>query len=223
MANRISCKDLAAQGYDADKAAEEVWEALLLAGAMRVAPKEDPFIFASGLRATLKVNAEALDNKPRQQAVVLGHVATFPCVKDADVLLYVPEGMRNFTNILGKEMGKQVVQAARIPESASRYDFRYKTAEDEEMAVTAEHPTLLEDVVTTLGSVAGMVKIMSPENQDIHSLAFLLRGTVNPEYQIGLTDHYLVERKIPLEVEEFLPQLTESELFAFEQGLAGQQ
>jgi hypothetical protein len=78
----------------------------------------------------------------------------------------------------------------------------FASAEDETLALEAEAPVIGEDIVTTLGSVAGMRKLLRPE-QTVHSLAMLLRGTVNPTYQAGLVDHYLLVREIPTDKDEF--------------------
>lgn len=50
--------------------------------------------------------------------------------------------------------------------------------------------------MTTLGSVAGVRKLLKPD-QTVHSLAMLRRDEVNPIYQKGLIDHYLLAKKIP--------------------------
>lgn len=104
---------------------------------------EGDFVFASRTHATLKADAERLYDHPRQLAVVVGHFAAYPCVQEADALLYVPDGMR---------------------------------------------------------------KLLPPERM-VHSLAMLLRGTVNPQYQAGLVDHYLLERKMPTDKHEFRRRL----------------
>jgi len=193
-----SCNDLRAAGFDEQRAAEEVWEAMLSAGVF-VAGE---FVFASGVEATLKADAENLYKHPRQLEVVLGQYATFPCIKEADVLLYVPDGSRQFMNMLGEGLGVPVAQAIRTPGSKSRYDFMFETKADEALALAAERPRIGEDVVTTLGSVAGMRSLLKPD-QDVHSLAMLLRGDINTAYQVGLVDHYLVRRRIPLDAGEF--------------------
>jgi len=192
------CDDLELAGFDVELAAEETWEALLSAGAFI----EGEFTFASGLRATIKTDAETLYDDPRQLDVVLGHFAAFPCVQDADALLYVPDGMRQFVTLLGKEMNKPVIDAVRTPGATSKYDFMFQTPEDEERALAARVPVIGEDIVSTLGSVAAMRKLLSPD-QPVHSLSILLRDTVDPAYQAGLTDHYLVTREIPTDKEDF--------------------
>lgn len=201
--SRPACSDLAAAGFDRQRAREEVWEALLSAGAFIAGD----FTFASGRKASLKINAEVLYEKPRQYAVVLGHVATFPCIEEADVLLYVPNGMRQLTTRLGQELDKPVAHSKRVAGSKSRYDFQFASDEDRALALGATRVRILEDVVSTLGSVAGMGRLLEPERQEIHSLAYLRRGTVNPVYREGLTDHYLMEREVPLDMNEFKEQL----------------
>lgn len=198
------CADIEQTGFDAQRAAEEIWEAMLSADIF----VEGDFKFASGIHATLKVDAELLYEKPKQLRVILGHFATFPCVQDADVLLYVPNGMRQFMTQLGNEIGKPVANASRKPDATSKYDFVFSSPADEELALLADKPLIGEDIVTTLGSVAGLRRLLRPD-QSVHSLAILLRGIVSPVYQEGLTDHYLLVRDIPTDKDEFKRQLLE--------------
>ncbi len=167
---------------------------------------EGNFTFASGLQATLKADAEKLYFHPRQLEVVLGHFVTFPCVKNADVLLYVPDGMRKFINVLGERLEKPVAHTIRRPGATSKYDFAFKSQEDKELAYSAERPFIGEDVVTTLGSVAALRKLL-PVDRTAHSLAMLLRGQVNEENRDGIVDHYLLAREIPMDKDEFRRQL----------------
>jgi len=199
------CSNLVEAGFDTIKAAEETWESLISADVFI----EGDFTFASGIHATLKADAEKLYDHPKQLAVILGHFATYPCVQDAEVLLYVPDGMRQFVTLLGKELDKPVVGAKRRPGAISKYDFVYESDADEEIALKSKAPVIGEDIVTTLGSVAGIRKLLRPE-QPVHSLAMLLRGTVNPVYQEGLVDHYLLKRKIPTDKNEFKRMLEEN-------------
>jgi hypothetical protein len=192
------CANLEVAGFDALKAAEDTWEALLCAGVF----VEGDFIFASGMRATLKADAEILYNKPKQLEIVLGHFASFPCVIDADVLLYVPDGMRKFMIMIGHDMRKSVVGVRRIPNATSKYDFEFLAERDKECAQAAISPLIGEDIVTTLGSVAAVRSLLLPD-QEVHSLALLLRGTVDPNYQKGLIDHYLLKKEIPTDKYEF--------------------
>ena len=138
----------------------------------------------------------------------MGHFAVFPHVENADVLLYVPEGMKKFMSILGNELQKPVVNAIRRPGATTKYEFEYKTPKDRELALSANAPLIGEDVVTTLGSVAALRRLLSPE-QTVHSLAILLRGTVKSEYREMLDDHYLLIRDIPTDKDEFNERLQE--------------
>lgn len=200
--NHRGCEDPACVDFNSQKAAEDVWDAFLSAGVFI----EGDFTFASGIKATLKADAEQLYNHPKQLERVIGHFAAYPCVASSDVLLYVPDGMKIFMQKLGRDLDKPVVLAERDRSSASRYAFIFSSVADRELALNAEHPLIGEDIVTTLGSVAGLRKLLPPD-QDVHSLAILLRGQVNPDYQIGLTDHYLLTRQIPTDKEEFYRQL----------------
>ncbi len=192
-------------GFNPEIAAEETWEALLSAGVFI----EGDFTFASGVHATLKADAERLYSRPKELATVMGHFANHPSVQDADVLLYVPDGMRQFMTMLGNELGKPVAETIRKPGATSKYDFTFASPEDEELAHAAQEAVIGEDIVSTLGSVAGVRKLLKPE-QSVHSLSILLRGTVNPEFQEGLTDHYLLVREIPTDKEVFRRSLEEN-------------
>jgi orotate phosphoribosyltransferase len=189
--------------FNAGRAAEETWEALLSAGAF----VEGDFTLASGAKATLKVDAEKLYDHPRHFQTVLGHFAAHPCVQDADTLLYVPEGMREFTIALGKELDKPVAKMRHRPAAKNRYDFVFESLGDYSLAIAAGRPVICEDVVTTLGSVAAVRSLLTRPIQEVHSLAILRRGTVKEEYRAGLSDHYLVERHIPTDAKLFWQQL----------------
>lgn len=184
--------------FDARQAERDTWEVFVGAEAF----VEGNFILASGPEATLKVDAEKVFEHPRLMLNVMGHFALHPSMQEADVLLYVPDGMRKFMSILGLVIDKPVAHTQRKLGATSRYEFEFCSKEDEELARSARRPLIGEDVVTSLGSVAGVRRLLHPE-QDVHSLALLLRGHVNPEYQKGLTDHYLLVRDIPTDKDEF--------------------
>jgi orotate phosphoribosyltransferase len=201
------CSNLEQSDFNTQKVAEDIWEAMLSAEVFT----EGKFVFASGLNATLKADFEKIYSHPKQLEVILGHFASFPCVQDADVLLYVPDGMRQFITTLGEILEKSVAATIRRPQATSKYDFVFRTPEDEEMAISAERPMIGEDVVTTLGSVAALRRLL-PAEQRVHSLAILLRGTVQEEYREGLVDHYLLTRKIPTDKYEFRRLLNEESI-----------
>lgn len=193
-----ACRNLDQSIFNPDFSAKQVWEALLESGAF----VEGNFVLASGKAATLKVEADRLYSNGKQLDVVLGHFARFPCINDADALVYVPEGMREFTHMLGEILNKPVISTLKTPGSSKRYDFSFKTNSDEKIALEVDKMTICEDIVTTLGSVAGVRTLLS-DDASVHSLATLLRGTVSPDYQAGLTDHYILSRHIPTDKDDF--------------------
>lgn len=196
--NSIACKDFPDYKYDIQAVSSGIWDALYISGCF----KKGNFSFASGQTATLKVDAEELYNYKEQLDRVIGYFATFPCIVDADALLYVPNGMREFTKMLGKYLGKPVVNIQRRPNHTTKYDFEFSSPEDESLALSANRLVICEDVVTTLGSVAA-VRTLLPANKIVHSVAILRRHAVNPKYQEGLIDHYLLELEVPTSSDEF--------------------
>ena len=124
--------------FDEEKAATETWEAMLRAGVFI----EGNFTFASGLHATLKADTEKLYEHPKELAVVMGHFAIFPHVQNADVLLYVPDGMRQFVTQLGKELQKPeqpVHSLAMLLRGSVKPEYR--TALEDHYLLTREIPT----------------------------------------------------------------------------------
>jgi hypothetical protein len=113
--------------------------------------------------------------------------------------------MRQFTTILGQEIDKPVAHVERVVTGMSRYQFTFANPGDRDMARHAQHPRITEDVVTTLGSVAG-VRDLLLSSQEVHSVAILLRGEVRPFFQEHLTSHYLLERSISTDADEFEKQ-----------------
>lgn len=214
---RASCADLEAAGFNQENVANDVWRLLLHSGAFIERPDDDPFEFASGELATLKVDAEVLEHRTEARERIMGYVAAYPCIAEADVLLYVPEGMQKFTTDLGAKLDIPVAHMQRDPkEGALRYDFVFSSPEDRELGLGASQPRILEDVVTTLGSVASVASHLNPDQQDIHSLAFLLRGQVNPEHRARLAaDHYLAKRSVPTSRSEFTAGLTDEEMTVY--------
>lgn len=189
-----------AESYNAQHVAESVWEALLSAGAFI----EGEFVFASGHRSTLKTDAERLMNHPRQLGTILGHYVEHPCFSRADVILYVADGMRDFSYLIEEAMTVPVAHTKRKPGATSKYEYVYTSPQDRELAQSANRPRIAEDIVSTLGSVAGTRRLLRP-HQDVHSLSMLARNPsgINPDYRMGLVDHYLLERHIPTTKTEF--------------------
>lgn len=183
--------------WDSQRAADETWQALLSAGVFT----EGDFEFASGQRATLKADAEALYSHDEERAVLLGHFALHPAVQQADTLTYVPMGMRQFMHELGELTEKPVINTQKVP-GAPRYTFSFVSPGDAAIAHDAETVLIGEDVATTLGSVAGVRGLFLP-TQRVLSLAILKRSEVDPANRVGLEDHYLLERDIPTDAAAF--------------------
>lgn len=188
----------AAALYEAE-AADRVWGAFVDAGCVL----EGQFKFASmkdsDPPATVKIDGEKLykEGNERPLGVVLGAVAGHPCIQEADLITYVPEGPRRFAHLLGGVLGKKVIDIERVPRAKTRYAFRFVSEKAQERAQAALKPRICEDIVSTLGSVAAVRNLFLPE-QEVHAIAQLLRGEPNPDYQNGLADHYLARRSLPL-------------------------
>ncbi len=152
------------------------------------------FVFADGAHALVKIEMDFLWEHPEQLAAVLDGLAQAEGLPEADVILGVPSGGQRLADVLGEPVwtGLPVVKLQRVP-GGTKQDFEFVSEADRELALGAKAPRIYEDVVTTLSSIAGVVKLLEPERQDVRSLAIWRRGEVKPKYQHGVQDHYLVE------------------------------
>jgi hypothetical protein len=137
-------------------------------------------------------------------------MASHPVLQEADLITYAPNGMRDAAIILAFELRKPVAHA-RKHRRGDRITVTPASDEDRELMWSALRPRIVEDVVTTLGTVAAVAGIFDPVSQDIASLAYLRRGRVDPANRQNLVDHYLVERDIPTGKYTFRAQLEEWE------------
>jgi len=158
------------------------------------------FIFANGDHSLVKLEMDKLWQHPDSLRTVLRFLAEARDLPLCDVILGVPTGGQRLADAVGLMLQIPVVQMHRAV-GGTKQDFCFATAADRDLAARAKSPRIYEDVVTTLSSVAGVVKLLSPQEQDIHSLAIWRRGSVLPQYRMGVTDHYLVEE----ELEQFAP------------------
>ena len=110
--------------------------------------------------------------------------------------------MQDFTVELGLRTNIPVVHTKKNIENSTKYNFDFTTESDRDLAMSANKLLICEDVVTTFGSIDGIGKLLRPD-QIIHSLAMLLRGKINAEYQKEIIDHYLFVREIPTDKDEF--------------------
>lgn len=137
-------------------------------------------------------------NSPVNLDIILNLLAEVEGLPHPDVVLGVPRGGQHLAEELVKSGRVEVPMAMleRIP-GGKKQDFRFVSKKDEQLAKRAKTVVIYEDVVTTLSSIAGVVRLLNPSQQDIHALAIWRRGEVKPKYQVGVSDHYLVEEIIP--------------------------
>jgi len=160
--------------------------------------REGHFVFANGGHGNIKLEMDKLWESSQDLDLVLHALAQACLILNSDIVLGVPTGGQRLANALGerKLIEVPVLQLERIP--GTKQDFRFKQDSDQEVAQQARRPCVVEDVVTTLSSVARVVRLLKPNLQDIHSLAIWRRGVVSEEYRKGVTDHYLVEQELPV-------------------------
>lgn len=155
------------------------------------------FIFADGDHATTKVEMDQIWNHPKSLATILKLLAQAQGLPPADVILGVPRGGQALAEAIAKGYSDVPMAKLERVSGGSKQDFCFVTAEDRERALKAQAVRIYEDVVTTLSSVAGVVRLLDPDHQSIHSLAIWRRGEVKAKYRQGVTDHYLVEELLP--------------------------
>lgn len=155
------------------------------------------FVFAAGHHAIQKIEMDHLWEHPDSLKVVLEALAAAENLPPADVILGVPRGGQLLADALSDVAwtGLPMASLERVPGGAKQ-NFRFVSERDRELALGARSLRIYEDVVTTLSSVAGVVKLLEPQRQTIHSLTIWRRGKVRPEFARGVTDHYLVEEPI---------------------------
>ena len=159
------------------------------------------FIFADGDHAEEKLEMDNLWKHPESLRIILDGLAEAEELPEADIIMGVPEGGQRLADAVGPNIGVPVVSLVRIPGGAKQ-DFTFATASDEYLARSATSVRIYEDVVSTLSSVAGVVKLLDPQSQEINVLAIWRRGEVKEKYRQGVTDFYLIEE----EVESFPPE-----------------
>jgi orotate phosphoribosyltransferase len=155
------------------------------------------FVFADGEHATTKIEMDHLWEHPRELATVLSLLARADGLPPADVILGVPTGGQLLADALAAPAytGLPIARLERVPGGAKQ-DYRFTTPADRTLALSAKSPRIYEDVVSTLSSIAGVVRLLDPSRQDIHALAIWRRGRVRDHYRRGVTDHYLVEEAV---------------------------
>ncbi len=154
------------------------------------------FIFADGDHAITKIEMDQLWDNPKSLKIILELLAQADGLPPADVIIGVPRGGQELALAVAKDYLKiPIAHLERIP-GGSKQDFRFVSPADEDLAHSAKSVRIYEDVVTTLSSIAGVVRLLDPAKQTIHSLAIWRRGEVKAKYRQGVTDHYLVEEPV---------------------------
>lgn len=156
------------------------------------------FIFADGHHAMHKLEMDNLWNNTDSLETVLGLLAQADGLPQAEVILGVPRGGQLLAEELAKDKytGLPIARLERVP-GGKKQDFRFVTSADERLALGASSVRIYEDIVTTLSSIAGVVRLLNPDQQDIHALSIWRRGKVKDNYAKGVTDHYLIEELMP--------------------------
>lgn len=156
------------------------------------------FVFADGSHADVKLEMDHLWNSPENLDTILDLLADVEGLPHPDVILGVPRGGQNIAEELEKSgrVKAPIAMLERLP-GGKKQDFRFVSKKDEQLAKRAKTVVIYEDVVTTLSSIAGVVRLLNPDQQDIHAMAIWRRGEVKSQYQEGVSDHYLVEEIMP--------------------------
>ena len=155
------------------------------------------FVFADGEHAAVKIDMDHLWDHPAELRVVLNLLSKADGLPPADVILGVPTGGQRLAEALAHPdyTGLPIDRLERVPGGEKRA-FRFASHEDRRLALTAKSPRIYEDVVSTLSSVAGVVRLLKPSRQDIQALAIWRRGRVLEKYRQGITTHFLVEEAV---------------------------
>lgn len=154
------------------------------------------FVFADGDHAKTKIEIDQLWQHQSSLDTILELLVLAEGLAPADVIVGVPRGGQDLAVAVAKRSGAPIALLERVP-GGTKQDFRFASEKDRNLALSAHTIRIYEDVVTTLSSIAGVVQILSPDEQTIESLAIWRRGQIKTKYQRNVRDHYLVEELIP--------------------------
>lgn len=166
--------------------------AIIDAGAMT----DGHFVFADGDHATTKIEMDSLWSHSDSLETILELLGRAEGLPPTEVIIGVPRGGQALAIEISKRSNLPIALLERVPGGAKQ-DFRFVSDGDKQLALGAKSARIYEDVVTTLSSIAGVVRLLDPTRQAIHSLTIWRRGTVKSKYRAGVTDHYLVEESLP--------------------------
>ena len=167
---------------------------------------EGHFVFADGDHAFQKLEMDNLWEHPDELKTIIQLLAEAEGLPEADLIIGVPTGGQRLAALVVTQTHIPFIELERVPGGAKQ-DFQFLNLRDKKRALDAHSPRIYEDVVTTLSSIAGVVRLLNPSLQDIHSFAIWRRGEVKPQYAEGVTQHYLVEEPIETHSPEDCPLL----------------
>jgi hypothetical protein len=188
-------------------------------------PDGQRFTFASEIESEVKVIGDPVCEDDAARNDMAGVFADHGCVRAADGIGYIPEGVRPLVVTLADKAKKPdgttkpLVHMHRRPGGA-RHDYEFglpddpvHTAEQAKEILASLGIICLAEDISTIGSsayaVAKMMRTVNPHLR-IHTLAMLHRGNVKPEYQIGkraVGYHALAKLDIPFTKAAFATQL----------------
>lgn len=159
------------------------------------------FVFAEGRHSLQKLEMDNLWLHDKSLGLVLGEMKKEMKKQNFDIVSGVPTGGMKLAEKLveSKSDDEKLIILKRIPGKGKR-DYDLLNPDDRYFLKKAKSILIIEDVVSSLGSVAAVVKLLrkfTRVNVEIHSLAIWRREEVNPEYGQEIFQHYLVEEAIP--------------------------
>lgn len=138
-------------------------------------------ILNSGLHSYDKAHMERLAGYTTEFGVVMAGVKNVLRERGARVLVSVPNGAQDLLRPAVHRPEFLPVQATKVEQQRRKFTIRYT---DISVVHNAETITVVDDVLTTGGTPAAMADVLKGINPDaeIHLLAILQRGELNPEY-----------------------------------------
>ncbi|MGH7196128.1 MAG: hypothetical protein ACREGA_05150 [Candidatus Saccharimonadales bacterium] len=177
-----------------------VRQAVLEAGVWRVA---GDFTFASGEQANNKLEIDRLllpENGERRQTVVSA-LAKIAMAAKPDLLYGVPSGGQDFARLVGQKLDLPVISIDKIlPQKPGQKNFGYSSDNDQKMVSTAARLVGIEDVTTTMTSLAAVLTLPGLAVKTQKMVAIWRRGQPNQERQLPLPAEslsWIIEQPIP--------------------------
>jgi hypothetical protein len=194
---------------NAEIVSDLVWQAFKTGGAFVRRRNGELWKFATRL-AEVKADGGLLD--PVRRGMILGHMAAHPCVQWADLWVPVPNGMNQDVVLMGEVFKDRQTAMLVRPDRSKMYEFEFVDDEQRDRVEAATQVTLFEDVSTTGSTAYHLARLLRMVNPGlrIHSLSWLQRSDVRPEYTRGeeaVQYHTMCRRDIPTERAAFVEEL----------------